>query len=350
MIAKHSASQFGLFLLGIVSWVCCTSPVAAQNAAARRAPSEDWLQIRVGSPSVAVFQGSIRIGDLASVESENAALANRVRELDLDALAPDQKTTEISRNQILYRLILAGIPQRQIAITGEAHVTVEWMDSQQVLEHLSQTIQQQIHQKYGTPLELSQVGWRPEAQSLIERSRINWQSVSIEAQLPEELSAGDQTLSIACFSGSLVQTLPLPAVVRLGGRSSGTALSPTPSLPHSASRLSSDFKTLLPRPQFDPQIQPVSYELVEQAGTAALRRAPQTERLEGDAILVRKNSQVRVQQSLGSLVVVLKTARAVQNGKLGEVIEVIAPYRNRSGGETRLLGKVVGDGTLELIR
>jgi hypothetical protein len=46
----------------------------------------------------------------------------------------------------------------------------------------------------------------------------------------------------------------------------------------------------------------------------------------------------------------LKTARAAQDGKLGDVIEVIAPYKGRDGREVRLLGRVIAENELELVR
>ncbi|MFM7564163.1 MAG: hypothetical protein ACKO81_14165, partial [Planctomycetota bacterium] len=94
-----------------------------------------------------------------------------------------------------------------------------------------------------------------------------------------------------------------------------------------------------------------SYEVTQTAGKEVLRMAPAVEApVVAPAVLVARGSAVRVTQRVGQVMIGLKTARAAQDGKLGEVIEVIAPYKGRDGREVRLLGRVVAENELELVR
>ena len=65
---------------------------------------------------------------------------------------------------------------------------------------------------------------------------------------------------------------------------------------------------------------------------------------------VKANSTVRVVQNFGAVKIVLKNARAATAGSVGDVIELVSPYRNPSGQERRLIGRVVDQGEVELIR
>ena len=95
----------------------------------------------------------------------------------------------------------------------------------------------------------------------------------------------------------------------------------------------------------------VSYEIAEAGGTQVLRIAePVAPRVEQQAKLVSRGSTVRLTQRIGKVSIGLKTAKAAADGRLGEVIEVVAPYKGRDGREIRLLGRVVNENELELVR
>lgn len=349
------------------------------------------LAVRIEAEDRAVFNGVLRVGDLAEVEAENNFLAQRVRALDLEVLTMESPRTTITRQQIEYRLLLAGIKREQIALTGFERVTVELQDIQQVMQLLAETIGQQCTRKFGTPAGFCQVSLQAEARTLLERSRLNWRDVSVVANLPTELQAGEQLLPVEFYSGSVVTTLQLPVHFRFNrvatnlppaaatalGAVAKPANSPVP-----ASLIPTDSVFAIPRPgevatelpgarleslavqaaaaglaEIRPEqhlsnsVAPVSYEVAETGGSQVLRIAvPAAAPVEQPTRLVTRGATVRLTQKVGQVSIGLKTAKAAANGGLGEVIEVIAPYKGRDGRELRLLGRVVGENELELVR
>ena len=354
------------------------------------------VAVRVEAEDRAVFNGVLRIGDLAEVEAENNFLAQRVKALDLEVLTMEQPRTTISRQQLEYRLLLAGIKREQIALTGFERVTVELQDIQQIMQLLAETISEQCSRKFGTPAGFCQVSLQVDARALLEHSQLNWRDVSVVASLPGELQAGEQLLPVEFYSGSVVTTLQLPVHFRFNRNASSLlppAAKPLPtprqsSVAWGSSPLeTSDLipvdsvfaearpggspagsgpilpQVAKPRSVFEPPteartesapampVATVSYEVAEDRGTQVLRIAePVVQRSEQPAKLVSRGATVRLTQRIGKVSIGLKTAKAAADGRLGEVIEVIAPYKGRDGRELRLLGRVVSENELELVR
>jgi hypothetical protein len=353
----------------------------------------NMVAVQVDQSDRAVFDGFLRIGDVAEVEADNNFLAQRVRALDLEVLTMEAPRTTISREQIEYRLLLAGVKREHIALTGFERVTVELQDIRQIMQLLATTLDEQCTAKFSTPAGFCQVSLQAEARSLLERSQINWRHVSVAAILPAELKAGEQLLPVEFYSGSVVTTLQLPvhfrfnhAAARLPVATPPTEAAafppaqPKPQLipansvfahpdlfpaesPTAPAAMPAPAVTATPRTGQIPasdlavrtpdihSVRAVSYELAESGGTEVLRRAqPEMSVAEPAEVLVARNAVVRVSQRIGQVTIGLKTARAAAEGKLGDVIEVIAPYKGRDGREIRLLGKVVAENELELVR
>ncbi len=385
----------GLLLVGLGLG---TPPSAPAQLAVRPA---NMVAVKVDQSDRSVFDGVLRVGDLAEVEADNNFLAQRIRALDLEVLTMESPRTTISREQIEYRLLLAGVKREQIALTGFETVTVELQDVRQIMQLLAETLDEQCSAKFGTPAGFCQVSLQTDARTLLERSQINWRNVSVAALLPTELKGGEQLLPVEFYSGSVVTTLQLPvhfrfnhAAARLpvaaaagpqvaalprthtstqlipadsvfanpelfpaaeaGARPGRTTLSagkpgpPARSMPSSGDIAATDFAVRSPTGN---SIRAVSYELAESGGTEVLRLAqPEVAEVAPAEVLVSRNAVVRVSQRIGQVTIGLKTARAAAEGRLGDVIEVIAPYKGRDGREIRLLGKVVAENELELVR
>lgn len=379
MIYRPSMFLFVLLFgsLGLWRSACAPAQVAVRQS--------NLLAVRIEAEDRAVFNGVLRVGDLAAVEAENNFLAQRVKALDLEVLTMESPRATITREQIEYRLLLAGIKREQIALTGFERVTVELQDIQQIMQLLAETIGQQCSRKYGTPEGFCQVSLQAEARSLLERSQLNWRTLSLVARLPAELQAGEQLLPVEFYSGSVVTTLQLPVHFRFHRPAAALSLAapqpqPSEQLPPAGERpanlippnsvfaqtppgsaaavpmvrLVAPAADSLPRAPQEGRspVQPVSYEVAESAGTEVLRiaepeAAPPVAK---PAVLVARGATVRLTQKIGNVSIGLKTAKAAGEGRLGEVIEAIAPYKGRDGREIRLLGRVVGENQLELVR
>lgn len=73
------------------------------------------IQLR---PEVAATSAVVRIADIAEVSGGDVALRSQIAELDLEEAPPVGEPIEVTRTQIEFRLRLAGIDPRQVAIRG----------------------------------------------------------------------------------------------------------------------------------------------------------------------------------------------------------------------------------------
>lgn len=348
----------------------------------------NMVTVKVEQADRSVFSGVLRVGDVAVVEADNSFLAQRVRALDLEVLTMEQPRTVITRQQLEYRLLLAGVKPEQIALTGFEKISVELQDARQIIELLASTLSEQCQRKYGTPPGFCQVSLQAEARKVIESSPLNWRDVAVTALLPAELQAGEQLLPVEFYSGSMVTTLQLPVHFRFH-HAHRTGAAPAASVPKAAQPLNSNRQSAqliptssvfaehptvlremasaegaasaIPSSQtslaantqsvFDSPVAKTSYEVTQSAGKEVLRVATPVEApVAAPTVLVSRGATVRVTQRVGQVQIGLKTARAAQEGRLGDVIEVIAPYKGRDGREVRLLGRVVSENELELVR
>ena len=300
-----------------------------------------------------------------------------------------KKSETASLQQLEYRLLLAGVKPEQIALTGFEKISIELQDARQVIELLANTLTEQSNRKYGTPRGFCQVSLQADARKLIESSPLNWRDVEVTAILPAELQAGEQLLPVEFYSGSVVTTLQLPVHFRFNHESSPAIRSALPAsvaarpqeranqtaqlIPatsvfaehptvlRSSPAAAPNAVTTIPtspssatagsRSVFSPTVAKASYEVTQTAGKEVLRMAPAVEApVATPAVLIVRGAAVRVTQRVGQVMIGLKTARAAQDGKLGDVIEVIAPYKGRDGREVRLLGRVIAENELELVR
>ena len=364
-----------------------SSALLAQGQVQVRQPN--MVAVKVEQSDRSVFNGVLRIGDVAVVEAENNFLSQRVRALDLEVLTMEQPRTVITRQQLEYRLLLAGVKPEQIALTGFEKISIELQDARQVIELLANTLTEQSNRKYGTPRGFCQVSLQADARKLIESSPLNWRDVEVTAILPAELQAGEQLLPVEFYSGSVVTTLQLPVHFRFNHESSPAIRSALPAsvaarpqeranqtaqlipatsvfaehptvLRSSPAAATNAVTTIPTSPSsatagstsvFSPTVAKASYEVTQTAGKEVLRMAPAVEApVATPAVLIVRGAAVRVTQRVGQVMIGLKTARAAQDGKLGDVIEVIAPYKGRDGREVRLLGRVIAENELELVR
>lgn len=364
-----------------------SSALLAQGQVQVRQPN--MVAVKVEQSDRSVFNGVLRIGDVAVVEAENNFLSQRVRALDLEVLTMEQPRTVITRQQLEYRLLLAGVKPEQIALTGFEKISIELQDARQVIELLANTLTEQSNRKYGMPRGFCQVSLQADARKLIENSPLNWRDVEVTAILPAELQAGEQLLPVEFYSGSVVTTLQLPVHFRFNHQGSpairaalpasvaarpqeranqtaqlipaNSVFAEHPTVLRSSPAAATNAVTTIPTSPssatagstsvFSPTVAKASYEVTQTAGKEVLRMAPAVEApVATPAVLIVRGAAVRVTQRVGQVMIGLKTARAAQDGKLGDVIEVIAPYKGRDGREVRLLGRVIAENELELVR
>ena len=326
------------FTLRMLASLAAISCIVSEVALGQSAPNQSTIVVRLAQNDVFLFSNAVRIGQVAEVTCDNSMLAQRIKSLDLDSLTLRNNILELTSNQIKYRMLLAGIRADQLIMDGPDSIRVALQSSADILPKLAQTIAGQVSDHFSIGSTAFRLTLRPEAREVIERHVFDWNFALIESQFPEEFRSGDCLLPVFVQSGGQEFRLDLPANIQLNPNSNS----------QTANRLG------VPPIDSNTQVRQVNYEMVVDRGGPVLRRILDDPSIDTDPQSgqpsVKANSTVRVVQTFGTVKIVLKNARAATAGSVGDVVELISPFRNASGKERRLIGRVVDEGEVELIR
>ncbi|MFO0968398.1 MAG: flagellar basal body P-ring formation chaperone FlgA [Gemmataceae bacterium] len=86
-------------------------------------PPEGGLVIVTLRPAATVDDAVVRVRDVASVEGGSAGLGERIARLDVAELKAGDSHV-ITREQVFYRLLIAGLDKRSFRVVGPAHLSV----------------------------------------------------------------------------------------------------------------------------------------------------------------------------------------------------------------------------------
>lgn len=79
-------------------------------------------------PYANVAESMVRIGSVAEVQGGTSALRARIAALDLVEFNRVRPETAVTRDQVYFRMRLAGIEERAVQMTGAVRTTVRWSD------------------------------------------------------------------------------------------------------------------------------------------------------------------------------------------------------------------------------
>lgn len=104
-------------------------------------------------PRAEVADARVTVGDVAAVEGGAPALRQRITLLDLADLAPDRPNTVVSREQVAYRIRLAGIDTKLFRMEGAAQADLALERCQVTGPELETAVRQAIQRR---------LPWKPE--------------------------------------------------------------------------------------------------------------------------------------------------------------------------------------------
>lgn len=108
----------GLVAVALLLWLSLPGAAEAGDADARDARNSAALVIVSLQPVACVDEREVRVADVAAIDGGDAALRERIAQLDLaDPPRPGQ-AVQVSREQIGFRIRIAGIDQRRFRLQG----------------------------------------------------------------------------------------------------------------------------------------------------------------------------------------------------------------------------------------
>lgn len=301
------------------------------------------VTIRIVGPEASAYADVVRIEDVALVEGGDDRLRAQIAQLDLDAFDSSHRSLTVTAQQIVYRLRIAKISLDQFEVVGPDVVSVvrrQASDERPMLERLlhSQMVAE-FHLQPGD-VQVQVVG---PVTGLLARFRLDPATTQLRAQLPPEIPLGNQTLEVQLWDR--------------GGRQATTTLNVTVAVLRDLVMARSNIsrgEVLTPdriervrRPVTTHRVQFASYEQV--VGHVAQTPVQQFSLLPASAVgsvpeqenpvVVKRRDRVRVDLRTGHLMVQLRRAEAMQNGKMGDRIEVMNMDTRRT-----FVARVVGPG------
>ena len=308
-------------------------------------PAIGQTEIRLAQHEIRCFAETVKLKHIARISSGNARIASEIEELDIDQFATGQSSIVVSKEQIRIRLALSGIDESRIRVSGPESLTVVAAKPKSQRELVARVISERIAGRFHIPVDDIQVIIDSKFQ-LDDSSGLDVATLRLEHDITNEIPLGRQTIGVSAVdTKGQGHSMRIPVsiavirdlVVANKNISKGQLFSPT------------DVESVR-RPVMRRNVRFASFEQV--VGTEAQSDIQQYEIIKSNVIrkpravssfAVKRNSHVTITARRGSLSVVLKDAKALENGKIGDRITLINPDTKE-----RIVGKVIDASNVEV--
>lgn len=298
-------------------------------------------------------QHLIRLSDIANVRTFEPTTLQQFSAMEIDAFEGDGKEVIISREQVRLRLLIAGIDETQFVLTGPQSIVATKADSTQMRQQFERLIQQQIAKQYGVlPGDLVVSLDERLDKSLLFSRLVDFRLLhSDQAELPLGRTSITATFESADGETTDLRTSVSIAVMR-------DLVVATKNISRGGT-LNRDNSKVIRRPV---DRRNARYASIEQASRSIARSDIQQFDIIRSTVLssaksfstatataqsseVKRNAIVNVVIKSGPLSVVLKDAKALQSGRVGERIAVL-----NADTKERMVGTVVDQTTVVIRR
>ena len=303
------------------------------------------VRVNLHSGEVHCFQNVIKLENVAEIYAGDASLARKLRSLDLDSFDENENVVLLTKEQVRIRLMLAGIRVDQIQLSGPERLTALLVDQVSVRKTVESQLQQQLAEQFFMSADNLRVKI-DERFDGIEKTNLDFSTLEIESASEPELPLGRQTLSAFGLTPSgESRSIKIPVtvaqirdlVIAKENISKGQTLN--------AQNIEA-----VRRPVKNRHIRFASFEQV--VGKKAQSDVQQYALIRSNVVrtagltqqhAIRRNSLVNVVVRRGPLKVVLKEAKALDNGNPGDQITLLNPKTKE-----RIVAKVVDSSTAEV--
>jgi flagella basal body P-ring formation protein FlgA len=304
------------------------------------------IEIELKAPTVACFDNTIRIKDIAEIRSRDPQLRRYVAELDLEQFTEFQTQIEISERLVHYRLLVAGIKPSQFTISGQPLTMARFSEPINTSRTVERAIQNELATQFGLPRTSLEITVNRQIESVIQGAGLDPASLMVQPSFPAELPIGNRSVEIVLSDGA--------------GNSLATSVSAKIAVyrdlviaKRNISRgelLSEDKIERVRRPVDSSQVRFASFEQavgktartdIQQFAllkTQFVSTAKQTD--SASQPVIKRNDRLNVIIKRGPMSVTLKGALATENGKPGDYIDLINPK-----SKERVRARIIDAGT-----
>lgn len=296
--------------------------------------------IRLSSDEVLVTEGTVTVGDVASVQSDSTVAIATINKIDVEVFEASVDEIVISRQQLRIRLMLAGYVFGEEEFQGPATVTVRLVEHKDVRSSIEDAIRLQVVKQFGiAPIDL-QVALDPRFKNPV--GDTGFSSISVTPWNRPNLPLGRQsiTLTAATASGTSTFKAPVSIAVIRELAIANSEISPGAELStenivaarRPVSRASNSYLTLK---------QAIGRTVRTKIGKYGVIKPNQLQiAREKSDVVIQRNSLVNVIVRRGPLTVTLRDVKAITDGKKGARVELLNPHTSE-----RMSAQVVDEHT-----
>ena len=308
-------------------------------------PTEAQVEIQLHRGEVRCFEPTIKLSHIATVTSGNARLKKAIESLDIDTFTKDQNSIEISKQQIQIRLAISGHARSDFTLNGPDNLIAVSVNPENLRSLVKDSIEEQLAAHFLVPQQDINVSLNPKFSDK-SLAAYDFSEMRIDQNFPADIPLGRHSVSVMAKDASgRTATVKIPVsiavirdlVVAKQNISKGQMLGP-------------DNIESVRRPVTSRRVRFASYDQV--VGSLVQNDIQQYELIKSNLVrtastqspvAVKRNSFVSIISRRGALTVVLKQAKALQSGSVGDVITVTNPKTNE-----RIPATVIDASTVEI--
>jgi len=281
------------------------------------------------------------LGDLATIECEDASIRGNIESLEMPAFAQGATTLTITQKQIRTRLLIAGYTLDEFLFRGPTSATATYQELKSVSDaDIEDAALKSVAELMGGEIKDFKVLLNSPVIQTLPQDMRDLADPRITVR-PQRAGLGMVPMQIQIWDGkALKRTIPATCEVRKRHHVAVARVSLNGDQPVGIQQVAFEARYL------DKQMDELTLDQVVgqtvrsgvQAGSVIQLRDIRTSST-GGRIVIKKGNIVTATATAGRLRVSLRDAEALQDGAIGDSIRL----RNRQTGET-IVGEVIGSG------
>ncbi len=290
------------------------------------------VEIRFRSPTIAIRSKVVRLQDVASLTGGDPIIRQKLAGLELDELTTPKSFLDLSADRVQLCALLAGISGKKFKVLPGS-TTVRQVDSADIKSRIEQAVLAQTAITYGCREDAVEIELITSLDPVVGGAHLDPETLTATVKLPPDLPMGIRSYELTVFDAA-------------GNRANTNAqikftiyrdLARVREYVPRGAVLTEEMVVKSRHPVESNQVAFVSYE--QAVGKVAQNDISQFSLVKSQSvgekinqiqpIVVKRNATMRLKVQQGNLTVMIKNARADQDGRIGDVISFTNPDTKR---------------------
>lgn len=289
------------------------------------------VEIRLRGPEVTVYEQTVRIGDVADLSNGNPSIRQQLSALDLHEFDQRRQPFEITRRLIRFRAMMAGIPESDWSITGPDSSNIRFSNPVNATKLFEKSFSEKLSEQFQIPVDSLDLQFLTPIEPMVQRLGLDPHSMIVSPQFPPELPLGTRSIEFfltdhrqRTYSETVSVKIAVyrELVMAKENISRGEVIEESKlevvrrPVDSRQVRFASFEQTVGKRATNDiQQFSLVKSQFVRESNSGSSRQQFDVKRSQSLSVIIRR----------GSLVITLQDARALENGKIGDYIDLLNP-------------------------